>query len=644
MHNSERTGISSPKFSDVSVEAKPATVTKTAIASRKKLYLAIICAVWVLIYVPGLPSPPLLDDADSQHAEAAREMVVRGDYVTLHANGVRYMLYAPLPYWLTAASYQLFGVSEWSARLPLTLGVLALLLVIFSLGCRVFGEEGAFYSALIMATSFGPYIFTRILLPDILVGFWLALGFAFFLRGLEQERPSRLVCWGLAATAALNVLTKGLIGLVFPAATIGLYLILTGNLQHLRKMRLLSSSVVFLAIAAPWHVLAALRNPPQGEAKGFLWFYFLNEQVYRYLNKRIPHDYGKVPLLLFWGLLLVWLLPWSAFLFQSLRQIPLRLRDLGKKSDSRQKANLLWGVWAAVILVFFSFSSRQEYYVIPAVPALALLTGGWLARESEANPPDRLRRSGKIVSAVLFALGCLAFVVTAILTAYSQPAPPGADLAALLKKNPDMYVLSFGHFFDLTSRAMGAFRGPLLGTGLALLGGTWLNWFFRRRGSPLKGNLALAAMMCVVLYCVHVALGIFAPVLGSKPLATAIKHEYQPGEIIVSDGEYSTTSSVNFYTGVQMYILNGRVNDLWYGSLFPDSPPIFIDDESFARMWAGPKRVYLVTPNEERTKALAEIGKVHELARSGGKFVFTNRPPSARVHPALHEAMSGVEQ
>jgi hypothetical protein len=152
-----------------------------------------------------------------------------------------------------------------------------------------------------------------------------------------------------------------------------------------------------------------------------------------------------------------------------------------------------------------------------------------------------------------------------------------------------------------------------------------LNWFLRRRGSPRAANWALALMMCAFIECAHVALGVFAPVLGSKPLAMAIQREFQPGEQIVCDGEYSNASSVNFYTGKQMLIFNGRINGLWYGSLFPDAAPIFIDDAQLAHKWTGPNRVYFVTGADERRSYLEKIGPVYELAKAGGKFVFTNR-------------------
>src|SRR5882762_114138 len=372
---------------------------------RKSIRIAsvlIIILLWAAIYAAGMFTPALLDDADSVHAEAAREMVLRHDWVTLHVNGIRYLEKAPLMYWGVAGSYSLFGVSDWSTRLPLMLGVLGLLFATYALGSQSYGDRGGFYSALVLGTALGPYLFTRFLIPDILVGLWLALSFYFFLRTLKEEPPSRLSCWGLAAACGLNVLTKGLIGLVFPVAVIGLYLIFTGNLRHLLRMRLFSSALIFFAVAAPWHILASLRNPDQGTVHGFLWFYFVNEHFLRYLNKRVPRDYDTVPLMIFWGLLLLWLLPWIAFLPQALKKVPVRWRDLRSVLNARQSANLLFLLWAIVILLFFSFSSRQEYYTIPALPALALLVGGWLAQESDSVVGSPERRAGRISSVVFF--------------------------------------------------------------------------------------------------------------------------------------------------------------------------------------------------------------------------------------------------
>ncbi len=586
-----------------------------------------ITGLWVVIYMIGLSWPALLDDVDTVHAEAAREMLLRHDWVTLYTNGFRYLEKAPLMYWTMAASYKVFGISNWSTRLPLMLATLALALATYRLGRRVYGETGGLYAGVALITSLGLYVFTRFLIPEVMVALWLTLGYDLFLLSLEQERPSRLVCWGIAATFALNVLTKGLIGLVFPLGAMGLFLLLTGSLRRLLRMHLISSVLVFLAIAAPWHILAALRNPPAGQARGFLWFYFINEHVMRFLGKRVPAGYDTVPLLLFWILLVVWLIPWSVFLPQALGGVA-RWRDLRRYAgalDPRGRANLLFFLWAIVIVGFFSFSTRQEYYTIPALPAIALLVGAWLARESGPQATESDRMAGRISSAVLFAIGAVATVAGAYFLLVSHTPPPGVDLADLLKKNPQDYNLALGHVLDLTPQALGAFRLPLLGASLGLFLGTGANWIMRRRGSPRAGNVALAAMMVILLACIHISYGIFSPILSSYKLAEAIQGAYRPGDMIMIDGQYSDASTLNFYTGIQVHVLHEPSGNLWYGAKFPDAPHIFETPDSLAAMWNGQSQVFLWT-DQDQPKELQGL-KSFLLARSGGKSIFTNRAP-----------------
>jgi hypothetical protein len=153
-----------------------------------------------------------------------------------------------------------------------------------------------------------------------------------------------------------------------------------------------------------------------------------------------------------------------------------------------------------------------------------------------------------------------------------------------------------------------------------------LCWYFRRRGKPLAANWALVAMMIVFIECAHLALNTFYPILGSKQFAAAIQQRLEPGELIVCDGEFANASSVRFYTGRQLLILNGRITGLWYGSLFPDAPDIFLDDARFARLWAGTNRVYLVTGDPKKRDALAGIAPAYQLSKAGGRFLLSNRP------------------
>jgi 4-amino-4-deoxy-L-arabinose transferase-like glycosyltransferase len=622
-----------PSMNQSSMNQSTAIQSTTAHRSSRwfsdwRVCVAVLIGLWAIVYMAGLSHPALLDDADTVHAEAAKEMVQRHDWVTLYVNGVRYLEKAPLMYWSVATSYTLFGVSEWSTRFPLVLGVLMMILSTYGLGRWALGNEGGFDSALVLATALGPYLFTRFLIPDVAVGLWLTLTFWLFLVSLEQAslepaQPARWTCWGLAAVCALNVLTKGLIGLVFPAAAIGLYLLLTGNLRHLLRLRLFSSTLVFFAIAAPWHILAALRNPGQGQVRGFLWFYFVNEHILRFLNRRVPRDYDTVPLLLFWALLVLWLIPWTVFLPQSLPEVPRRWREMRGQMSRRQRAYLLFFLWTVVIVGFFSLSTRQEYYTIPAIPAMALLVGGWLQRERASTAGSAERRGGRRAAAVLAVAGLAIALVGFGLLLFSRPPAPGTDLSDLLRKNPQEYALSFGHFLDLTPQAMGAFRLPLFGFSLAFLLGTAANWILRRRGRAGAGNVALVAMMMVVLACVRIAYGVFSPILSSKDLALAIRQQYRPGDQVVVIGLYENASTLNFYTGIPLHSLRSRGGNMWYGTQFPDAPRVFETQASFAAMWTGPQRVFLWAEQDD-PPALRGLTS-YVVARRGGKIIFSNR-------------------
>ena len=605
--------------------ASPAANRPNRILSDRRISVLVLIGLWAVIYMAGITRPALLDDVDTVHAEAAREMLLRHDWVTLYTDGFRYLEKAPLMYWSLATSYEIFGISDWSTRLPLMLGVLALVFATYRLGQYVYGEAGGLYAGVSLVTSLGLFVFTRFLIPEVLVALWLTLGYYFFLQSLEQEKPSRFVCWGFAATCALNVLSKGLIGLVFPAGAIGIYLLLTRDLRRLLRLRLFSSTLVFLVIAAPWHILAAVRNPAQGQARGFLWFYFVNEHFLRYLGKRIPHDYDTVPLVVFWGLLFVWLFPWSAYLAQSLGQVPHRWREFRRGLDRRGRALLLCAIWAAVILLFFSFSTRQEYYAVPALPALALLIGGWLDQEADSPADSRLRNAGRVGAIALAILGALVLAATIFLLAQSTTTPADSDLADLLKKNPTEYALAFGHIFDLTPRALGLFRVPLATFGIALFAGSAMNLVYRRRNRAIAANWALALMMVAVLFAVHQGLVMFSPILSSKKLADAVQQEFRPGDVMVSYGTYEDASTLNFYVRQPIHVVNTRTEgDMYYGSLFPDAPKIFDNDASFAALWQGPQRVFLWV-EEDKVPAVVRQSGSYQLARSGGKLILMNR-------------------
>jgi len=618
--------------------------------------IAILVIAWLILQIGGLFTPGLLDDVDSVYIEIAREMMQRHDYVTPYINGIRFFDKPPLMYWMAAGSMHLFGIHDWAGRLPLALAVLALLFSVYALGIRLFAaisptrspDRAAFYAALAMATSIGPYLYTRFYIPDIILALWMTLAVHLFLIALDRittpsSKSALLPCLAFAAVMALNVLTKGLIGLVFPIGFVLLYLAITKQLHLLLKLHLLASTAVFLLIAAPWHILAALRNPAIAlpanldlpATGGWTWFYLYNEHIARFLSKRIPHDYGLTPVWLFWLYLILWIMPWAIFLPTAIANEIRTLRNRAFTTVREHEASLSLLLWALLVLGFFTLSNRQEYYSLPALPAFALMIGCILARaectssgilDSAANRSTLNWHLYTLVPlTTLVAIICGYFAITA------PPPNPGTDIVSLLTMagSTEAYNLSLSHITDLTTAAMGLFRGPLAATALGMLGIGLGSYLLRRKGRTYAANLTLAAAMTITLLAAHEGLARFYPILGSKGLALAINqaqhNQPRPGDLILIDGELTSGSTLIFYTGQQVHLINGRLNGLWYGSFWPDSPHIFETEGSLRLLWASPRRIFLFTYNPTtRTKDLAPYGTVHTLASAGGKTILTN--------------------
>jgi predicted membrane channel-forming protein YqfA (hemolysin III family) len=240
---------------------------------------------------------------------------------------------------------------------------------------------------------------------------------------------------------------------------------------------------------------------------------------------------------------------------------------------------LFLALWAVLIILFFCFSTTQEYYTMPSYAAFALMIGHALAKAEGTWQATRGRRWLTVTQVMLTLLGLAIFIVGAVVYVKTRSLAVNGDLASTLTRNPEAYALSLGHVLDLTPQSLAALRLPVIGTTLAFGLGTLTALLFRRKAWHAASNLALAVMMAVFFFCARLALTQFEPYLSSRPLAEAINGAIKDGDMIVINGEYESGSSVNFYTRRQVFILNGRAANLEYGSYFNDAPQIFLDDD-----------------------------------------------------------------
>ncbi len=568
-------------------------------------------------------SPPsLMDDVDAVQAQIARNMLDSGDWVTARLDGVAYLEKSPLKYWLIAIAFQIFGVKDWAARLPMALVAVCLCWLTARIGTWAISAKAGLYAGLALSTCVGLFLFTRILIPDVTLTLTITLAMWAFLRALdpEEQRP-RLWAAIMAASIGTGLLLKGLIAALFPIAAALVYLAISRKLldrETWRRLHLFTGILIALLVAAPWHILATLANPPYfywgfrsvpGEYHGFFWFYFINEHVLRFLNLRYPRDYNTVPRVYFWLFHLVWLFPWSVFLPGVFR---LNFRPV----DRGGRMRLLALCWTGFILVFFTFSSTQEYYTMPCYPALSLLLGCAMAAERSQSI-----RAGKFVIAGVSALA-VAAIAFILFNVWSLPTP--GDISQALTQHPENYTLSLGHMGDLTLASFAYLRTPLAMAGIAFLIGVVGVLLLRNQWA----YFAIAVMMVLFVHAARLALVVFDPYLSSRPLANALM-QAPPGQLIEDDAYY-TFSSVFFYTNRTALLLNGRKTNLEYGSYAPNAPRVFIEDARFRELWMRPERYYLLAeaPAVPHIASVTGQSALHVVKESGGKYLFTNHASS----------------
>jgi 4-amino-4-deoxy-L-arabinose transferase-like glycosyltransferase len=647
----------------LSIPSAHSVPPRSGVRARLFVHTILLLAFWLAIYGASLFTPPLLDDADATHAQAAQTMAQTGDWVTLHVNGVRYLEKPPLPYWIAAASLHLFGAGAFAMHLPLALAVLALALLGYLWSRRAFDERTALYTALFTLTAAGVFLFTRIFIPEVLLALFLGSALYAMLRALEDDepRPARYA-YAFWAFMALAVLTKGLVAIVFLLATASVYLILSKQTHKVGQLRIFSGLLLFLVIAAPWHILAGLRNTGGANGHGFFWFYFVNEHYLRFLGRRIPRDYNKLPAALYWTQHLIWLFPWSLFTpaalwvgyrkyraLQSSRDLDasgerLSRLDLLTRNNATRKPPLiasftsrtvlLLGIFSGFVLVFFSFSTNQEYYTFPIyLPLLMLVAAALAIAEQAPNTTLTLRRTIAFAHAAFTLLGLAIAAALAYGLWTSRHLPFAPDIGALLAhRNVGDYTLSTSHFFDLTGPSFAALRLPAAIAAAAFAIGPIAAWMLRTRRKPLASTLTIALTAATFLIAAHIALGRFAPMLSSQDFAARIRQIERnhpgPDEILIY-GDQAFGSSIPFYLDRQVLLVDGRSTSMLFGSTFPDAPSIFLTHDQLLAQWGKGPRKILFVPLDQREAVNRLLGSRQILlAETSGKALITDRPLS----------------
>ena len=638
----------------------------------------LLAAIFLAVQFGSLFTPALLDDADASHAQTAQHMLESGDWVTLKVNDIRYLEKPPLPYWIMAGLYRVFGQNAFASRLPNSLAILGIAGLAWLWAGRAWGRRAAFYSALGIFTAIGPFLFTRFSIPEALLSFFLLFALYSFITGLESRRPIRF--YGMWAALALALLTKGLIAPVFFFAAAVPMLLLSGQWRRWRALKPITGLLLFLAIAAPWHILAGLANPDQGHpvgnhptignVHGFWYFYFLNEHVFRFLGTRFPHDYNRMPVLWYWLAHLVWLFPWSLFL-PALVTIAWRTRrswlqhlrrDAGQTVDFyldhaaredaasyvqrlkfRVRSAWLLGLYSAFILLFFSLSTNQEYYTFPAWPALLMLIAGIVAFTEEqpvSDPswPPLSSRWLTIPHAIFAFVGVAAAGLLGWCLWESRDLPFVADIGTLLAhRQVGGYTLSMSHFFDLTGPSFAALRLPAALAAVTLLVGPAVSWLLRVKHRHLAATTTLALSCALFLVAAHIAFARFEPMLSSKPLADTILAKGSPADQFIIYGDQSDASSVVFYTHDFLHkpadvvfercSPHGAGSSLLWGSCYPDAPDIFLSEDRLSKEWGTGPRKWLFAQDEKQQKVEQLLaGRLYPVQSIADKALWTDRP------------------
>jgi 4-amino-4-deoxy-L-arabinose transferase-like glycosyltransferase len=527
-----------------------------SLSSQDWDYLVRLSLLAVPLLVYHLGSAGLMDPDEGRYAEIAREMLVLKDWLAPHLNFLPYLEKPPLVYWLTALSFQVFGFSEWAARLPAAMSALGGVFLAYFLGRAFWGARAGFWSALILATSGGFVVLGRLIILDMPLTFFLNLGVGLGYLAAVRERRSLLVWAYLALAGAM--LIKGPVALVLAGLIWGIWTLLERR-RSLRFWLHPGGLALMAVVMLPWFILISLRFPEF--PKFFLWEHHVGRYVAGTIHGKPFYYYGPVLL----GLMMPWswLLPWA----------------LGRLKPAASPERPFLLIWAGVILLFFSISGgKLAPYILPALLPLALLMGEAL---TGLSPDQSILSASPGLTASLAVWGVAA---TALAVLYFWPP---AFLAAKLTKM--------------------ALLRPFVPVGLVILAitpGAALVW--RRPAPLLLGALLLSALL-------PGGMERLSATRSPKELGLTVRSLWQPGAALVGVRLYS--QGLSFYARQPLHLLEFDTELDFGRELRPDSGLYFSTPEDMAAFAVSKPLVFFFLKKKAFPRLQEWLpGKYHFLA------------------------------
>lgn len=564
-----------------------------------------ICFLSLPLAMAGVQSIAITDGS-TVYPQVAREMLHSGDWITPHLNGAVHLDKPPLVYWLIGLSQYLFGEREISARIWSVLAYWFTIPVIAGIGARLYGKRAGWLSALVFCTCMGPYLFSRLAAPDLILCFWIVLAVLSYIRAaMEKERHGLLFMLVMFGSLGMAGLTKGLLGMGLPAGIIGLHAVLGGRWRIFLSLRAAGGIAFMLAIQAPWYILTARANPD------FLWYFFVREHVLRFTGQRYPRDeYLSAPVFLAFAL--TWTFPWAGLVPQAITGAFHRLRIQGW----RKAEDLLPCLWCFLVIGLFTASgSRLEYYSLPAIPAVSLLLGRFWDESMQGSSGIR---SGFTVLSLAF-MGIV--LMSGAIAAWNLLGPSKEAIFQFMSRFWPSSGLSGA---DGRIAALDQLRIPSTAvlTGAAVASFAAAIGFYLSR--PKFACALLVGLMIPVFLLSNWGFFLMEPFMSSRPIAGIITAGEPVDAVVIEDPhEYMWTSGIAYYCRKKLYVLKKTES----GSLFSpqrEQTGVFISREGLRDLCGSGKRIALVLERTPVSEARAMLSPLpfKEIGRAGPRVVY----------------------